>query len=157
MLSRRRFLVFLGSVGAAGVAGVTIGCGGGEADAMPEIRYGEEPCRHCGMIIDDPRFAAARMDHGERHFDDIGCLVENLVEEPAVEGVATWVHDFNTEAWVAGCDATYVHSTAVKTPMAYGVIAFARREDANAASISLPGDIIAWDALAATCVAGSAS
>lgn len=157
MLSRRRFLVLLGAVGAAGMAGVAIGCGADGVASLPEIRYGEEPCRHCGMIIDDPRFAAARMDRGERHFDDIGCLVNDLIETPGAVGAATWVHDYNTEAWVAGCDATYVHSTEVRTPMASGVIAFARREDANAASVALPGDMVSWDALAATCVAGGAS
>jgi copper chaperone NosL len=158
MLSRRQFIVLLGSTGAvaaAGVAGVSL-LGGTEAgDGLPVIRYGQESCVHCGMIIDDPRFAAARTDRGERHFDDIGCLAEDLVAFPAeAEDADLFVHDYGTEAWLAACDATYVRSTELRTPMASGVAAFAVREDANRASVDLNGDLFAFPSLTSFCVTG---
>ena len=80
-------LAFLVLTGSAGVAVAAVAAGlrllpdeGGTSDGFPLIRYGEENCLHCGMVIDDPRFAAAWTEPRgiERHFDDIGCAVADV-------------------------------------------------------------------------------
>jgi len=45
----------------------------------PKIRYGEETCDHCRMIISEDRFAAAyRLNSGlVKKFDDIGCAIQH--------------------------------------------------------------------------------
>ena len=43
----------------------------------PDIAYGKDPCANCGMLINDPRFAAAYVTRNgqARLFDDIGCMI----------------------------------------------------------------------------------
>ena len=52
-------------------------CGSATAGGPPEINYGRDICIECGMIIEDPRFAAAyRLADGSEHkFDDLGGLI----------------------------------------------------------------------------------
>lgn len=92
--------------------------------AWPEIEYGAAQCAHCGMPIDDPRYAAAwRRGREERHFDDIGCLVSAYREAAGEAGIDCFVNDFYTRSWIDARTATYVLSPAIRTPMAYGVFA----------------------------------
>jgi len=53
------------------------GCQKGQG--LPKIRYGEETCDHCRMIISEDRFAAAyRLNSGLiKKFDDIGCAIQH--------------------------------------------------------------------------------
>lgn len=91
----------------------------------PEIRYGEDICIECGMIIDDPRFAAAYVTTNEevRLFDDIGdMLAYDTKEQENVH--AFWVHDFVSEEWMHAAEASFVLQQDVITPMSWGVIAF---------------------------------
>lgn len=138
MTSRRRFLVLMGSAGvlAAGAAtGVSLLSNGDEAVAAePTISYGKEPCDHCGMIIDDRRFAAAWIEPKGRqsHFDDIGCMVASQREASPADGTRFFVQDYDTEAWLAADGAFYAMSTEFKSPMAFGIAAFADQHAAAA-------------------------
>src|SRR5690606_24886016 len=66
---------------AVAVAALTIvGCGSEPEDGLPEVRFGQAECAHCGMLVSDPRFAAAIVAEidGRRQdlaFDDIGDMV----------------------------------------------------------------------------------
>ena len=139
MVTRRRFLVLVGAGGgvAAAVATGVLALPGGDAseDGFPTIRYGAEACADCGMVIDDARYAAAWAPRGSarggRHFDDIGCLLNNLTKHPAPEGARFFVHDYQTEAWLPAAGATYLVSTAIRSPMAYGIAAAATHEAAE--------------------------
>ena len=137
MISRRKFIV-LSAVGAvaagAAVLGVLALPGEQRHSGLPSLRYGAERCAYCGMSIDDARFAAAWRDAegNEQHFDDIGCMV-NAGRKRDPGGDAEWfVHDFRDQSWLDAQSATYVISDAIKTPMAYGLIAFSRADDAKA-------------------------
>jgi copper chaperone NosL len=151
VLSRRRFLVLLGAAGvtaggiAAGVAALPDDNGGGKS-GPPNIRYGEDACDTCRMIIVDTRHAAAWRDGrgGVARFDDIGCMVTLLRNEDPGAAATLYVHDFDDESWLQARDATFVISPEIKSPMAYGIAAFATRRAAEAAAASYMGQVYDW-------------
>jgi copper chaperone NosL len=108
-------------------------CGGGpDLDEPPEIRYGEDVCDRCLMIINEARYAAAyvKSDGEARLFDDIGGMVASI--DVAAEDVAVfWVHDYDTEEWLKADEAFYVKSDDLVTPMGFGIVAFADRSRAE--------------------------
>lgn len=147
MLTRRQFLSLAGSAALASGAVLLTGCASGPVDleADPKVRLGEERCAFCTMSIDDARFAAAwRTPSGaEKHFDDIGCMVDAYRKDGPAEGTRFWVHDYRGAAWLKADSATYVVSSTIRTPMAYGVAAFASAADATAA-VPTARATIAW-------------
>ena len=129
---------------------VLTGCGGNEAAGPPEIRYGEDVCEQCQMIISEPRFAAAYVtEAGEfRRFDDIGEMY--LYAADRGERVRTfWVHDFHSESWLETESATFVHNPALSTPMGWGVAAFADEGEAEAYQAEEGGTLFSAAALQA--------
>lgn len=107
---------------------LVVSCSSGpNLDEPPEIRYGEDTCDRCQMIINEARYAAAYVmpDGQARRFDDIGGMVAYTQE--VVEDVAVfWVHDFDTEEWLKADEAFYVKGDHL-TPMGFGIIAFAEQ------------------------------
>lgn len=99
------------------------GCVKNEAGRIPPtIRYGEDLCAECRMIISEPKFAAALHDGREwKKFDDIGCL-EIYQDKGWMRGTA-WVHDYTTETWIEKDAAIILVSDEIRTPMGYGKIA----------------------------------
>lgn len=121
-----------------------------EASGPPDIRYGEDVCDRCNMLIDEPRFATAYATEAAevRRFDDVGCLFLHAQEER--ETVASyWVHDFNSEEWVAGEEATYVVNPELVTPMGWGIAAFASASDAEAYQAGEGGTVLSFSELQA--------
>jgi copper chaperone NosL len=103
-----------------------------DSSQPPEIFYGEDLCVECGMIISDPRFAAAyyTTDGKAKIFDDIGGMAVHHTEHQ--EQIAQfWVHDFDSEEWVKADQAYFVISDKVHSPMDYGIVAFAKETRAQ--------------------------
>ncbi|MFO0891223.1 MAG: nitrous oxide reductase accessory protein NosL [Isosphaeraceae bacterium] len=102
------------------------GCGGRDGTGPPSLRYGEETCAHCRMIISDDRFAAALVDEdrGALKFDDVGCLVlhEAGRERP---GASYWVRDHAGGGWLDARLATFVNGREVASPMGHDLAAMA--------------------------------
>lgn len=152
MVTRRRFLVLLGAAGAA-AGGVAIGVtalpsdSNGSASGPPAIRYGEDNCALCGMVIADPRHAAAWRDASGKaaRFDDIGCMVNKLRRDAPGTGTTFYVHDYNDESWVEAPDATFVIAPSIKGPMAYGLAAFDTAAEAEALARDHRGTVHDWD------------
>ncbi len=148
MLTRRRFLGLAGG-GAVLVAGAMsgVGCSTSTADpgTPPVLRYGQERCAYCTMSIDDARFASAWRTPGrtERHFDDIGCMVNAYRRESLPPETRLWVHDYTNEDWLDANEATFVVAPTIKTPMAYGVAAFATAAEA-ATTVPAAKATLAW-------------
>lgn len=119
-------------------------------EAPPRIRYGQDACAACGMIISEEAFAAAyKTESGNtRKFDDIGCLLKMLKEEAVLPSRA-WVHDYDSGSWVAAETASYVKSPETPSPMGYGLAAFATREEAEAFALKVKGRVLSFDALKA--------
>ncbi|MCK9485154.1 MAG: nitrous oxide reductase accessory protein NosL [Dehalococcoidia bacterium] len=152
MVTRRRFLILAGSAGAVGVAIVAVpALLEGEdldPDREPVVRYGEEACARCGMIIDDARFAAAwTTESGEVHFDDIGCLVLEAAERPAPGDARHWVNTYVEEAWAPVETATFVLSAEIRSPMAFGAAAAPDRDASDRLAQEMGGTVVAWHAL----------
>jgi copper chaperone NosL len=149
MIGRRKFIVLVsaGTLAAGGTVAVTaLLPGERQRSGSPVLRFGAEQCTYCGMIISDPQFAAAWREAGgrEQHFDDIGCMVNASRRRDPGAGTEWWVHDYGSSAWLAASEAAYAFSDSIKTPMAYGVAAFARAEDARSL-IRTSGTVRTWD------------
>ncbi|MDQ7029915.1 MAG: nitrous oxide reductase accessory protein NosL [Ardenticatenia bacterium] len=124
-------------------------CGSGSVvNGPPEVRYGEDVCDECRMIISDARFAAAYVTAGGdvRRFDDIGDMVVyfSRVHEDVV---AFWVHDYGTKVWLRAEEASFVRSSSVQTPMGHGLVAFASRGEAEAFVREHGGEIVEFGEL----------
>jgi len=115
----------------AGIITIASCSSGPDFDEPPDIRYGEDSCERCLMIINEARFAAAYVtDGGEtRRFDDIGGMVA-YIDEISEDVAVFWVHDFDTEGWLKAEEAFYVESQQ-QTPMGFGVIAFSDQQRAD--------------------------
>jgi copper chaperone NosL len=90
------------------------------AEGPQPIAYDREPCRHCRMLISEPRFAAQlETEDGEIwSFDDPGCLLSALaVESPRVR--ALWFHHLHEDRWLSGARVAFVETE--RTPMGYGL------------------------------------
>lgn len=111
----------------------------------PDIAYGKDPCVECGMIINDPRFAAAYVtrDGQARLFDDIGDMVVYYRKHPE-DVAAFYVHDYETRAWIDAPQAFFVHSPRIHSPMGFGLAAFSDRLRAEAFAQENGGEIRDW-------------
>ncbi|OUC08222.1 hypothetical protein RY27_10265, partial [Litorilinea aerophila] len=81
------------------LSGILSGCARVSAEpAPPEIRYGEDICQECKMIISDPRFAAGYAyepvpgRYQSLSFDDIGDMLAYAARHPAHVIVDWHVH-----------------------------------------------------------------
>ncbi|MGW8317946.1 MAG: nitrous oxide reductase accessory protein NosL [Candidatus Promineifilaceae bacterium] len=103
-----------------------------EVDTPPEIRYGEDTCDRCQMIINEARYASAYVtaDGQTRRFDDIGGMVA-FSDETGENVSAYWVHDYDSESWLKADQSLFVMSVQEPTPMGFGIVAFSSRERAE--------------------------
>ena len=115
------------------LAVLTVGCSA-TADGPPEIQVDRTACAHCTMLVSDERYAAAyETAAGEaRVFDDIGCLLQAVRNEPQPESLRFWFHDLQNGDWIRGDEAVFVKSDKFKTPMGGGIVAYRTSQDPNA-------------------------
>lgn len=121
-----------------------------DLDEPPEIRYGEDTCDRCLMIINEARYAAAFVtkDGETLLFDDIGGMALHE-QETGLDVSVYWVHDFDTEEWLKGDEAAYVMSMNQQTPMGFGIVAFTSQERAQAWAEENEGMVMTLDQLLA--------
>lgn len=119
----------------------------------PVIRYGEDRCAHCGMIISDARFVAGYLyEVGEGRyksviFDDIGDMVHYAGEQDSQTVRAWYVHDYTSEEWLDAAQAHYVVSEELHSPMGYGIAAHSTLAAAEALATEKNGDVFDWEGL----------
>ena len=152
-------LRFLVPIAAVLSVAVTSACGGASADGPPEIVEGRTECDECHMIIDDTRFAAAyRLPDGtERRFDDIGDMVTRGHRNGELGEADVYVFDYYTKDPLLAKDATFIVSSDVLTPMAWGVIALAAGDDVDALLNDVEGIAVDWPELKELAAAGEIS
>ncbi len=123
----------------------------GPSTGPPEIAYGRDLCVECGMIISEPRFAAAyRLPDGtEAKFDDLGGLLIHGHETGELDEATVWVHDYDTEEWIEAEAAFYVVTGTGATPMGYGIFSFADRATAERFAAEADGAVMTWEELTA--------
>jgi copper chaperone NosL len=129
-------------------------CAQGQAAlAPPVIRYGEDLCAECNMIISDARFASSYLYAlgNDRYqpvlFDDIGNMLNYAHKHPEQEVVAWYVHDYTSEAWLDATQAHYVISPAIHTPMGHGIAAHNSLAAAEQMAAEVQGNVLTWAAL----------
>lgn len=133
---------------ALAIAATLAGCSGAPIDGPPAIRYGEESCAQCGMLISDAAFAAALVapGHDAAKFDDIGCLLAYRAARAAPAG-QVWVHDMETGAWLDAEAAVFVRSQAIETSMGSGLAAVASEAAAVRLAERVRGEVVRFNQL----------
>ena len=132
---------------------ILAGCGGPKVtpETPPQIRYGEDVCVRCGMIINDERYAAGlvvetgpdRYEH--RIFDDIGGMFLYVEEETeALPIVRYFVHDYASLDWIDAQRASFVASQSVLTPMGFGLTAFENTTAAQSMAEIWGGQVLSF-------------
>lgn len=124
------------------------GCRAQVSDAPPSIRYGEEPCAQCRMLISEARYAAARVTaSGDvEKFDDIGCLLRYRTQHPSAER-RLWLHDYQTAVWLAASAAACVQGPSLATPMGSGIIALTTLSAAQDIAQTTRGHLVPCDTM----------
>ena len=102
-------------------------------------------CSFCRMSISERRYAAELIDNDGQafKFDDIGCMA-NFMKQKKNDGAmrGIFVMDFERRDWLRAADSFYVRSSALKTPMNGGVVAFKNESDAQAAAAKYQGTML---------------
>lgn len=109
-----------------------IGCS--EKTYEPKTINGEtDICKVCNMSIAHEDYAAQLIfTNGDYEvFDDLGCLMEFMMETEESEIGAAFIKDAEEDQWLHVKNATYIYSKDYWTPMNYGVLAFSSKEAAE--------------------------
>lgn len=106
-----------------------------EGHAPANTDFATDRCAECNMFVTSRQYAAQIVGSGAPlFFDDIGCLVQyerqGKVAPDAVH--ARYVRSVNTDAWLDVRKAIWVTTKDVRTPMGYGLHAFADQAAAQA-------------------------
>lgn len=113
----------------------------------PAVAYGRDTCDACGMIIGEPRFAAAifTMEGKTLKFDDAGEMFGYSERHPELKVRVWFVHDYNSQNWINGQTAFYLMTLDVKSPMGTGVAAFADKASAEASANRLGALVLTFE------------
>ena len=114
-----------------------------------EINPETDVCYMCNMSVTDVDYAAQVVLKNGDHvvFDDLGCLMEYVLEYGEEEIGAGFIRSTNSAKWLNIEEATYVYSKDYWTPMNYGVLAFGSKDEANQYISEEPGEIIPYEEL----------
>lgn len=111
---------------------IITGCG---KQAIEPVAINEQTdkCEICNMAVKDNPFATEIiLENGKALvFDDIGCMNKWMVENKDKKVDSLFVRDFQTSEWLEMDQATYVFDKSIKTPMAYNIISFENKKDAE--------------------------
>jgi copper chaperone NosL len=108
----------------------------------PEIVRDRTACSNCKMLISETHFAAAfRVGDVDQVFDDIGCMLEKLADDPSLKPQQLWARDQLTDSWITADNGYYAYSPELRTPMGFGYVAYANRSEAEAAAAKVSGKV----------------
>jgi len=114
------------------------------------IRFNEDECAYCQMIISDQRFGTELITNKGKiyKYDSIECLAAYLIEEKKGTNdlQSIWTIDFKfPEKFVNATDAWYLHSELLKSPMGLNLTSFTDKNSAENVKNVFPGDLIRWE------------
>ena len=124
-----------------------------EAPGPAALDTRNERCRFCHMAVSDVRTAGQIVAPGEEplFFDDLGCLASYLAaQKDTPRGVAVYVADHRTKAWVPAATAVYARVDGLDTPMASHLVAHADTESRRADGVAQGGADVSWGDLLAS-------
>ncbi|ASS76756.1 hypothetical protein CIG75_18630 [Tumebacillus algifaecis] len=109
------------------------GCGTKEVQPVA-VDEKVDKCAICNMLVKDDKFAVELVQENGKamKFDDIGCLFAWAAKNGTDQVQQQFVRDYNTDEWVKIEKAAYVFHKDIMTPMAYNVISFKEKADAEA-------------------------
>ncbi|WP_281067810.1 nitrous oxide reductase accessory protein NosL [Cohnella thailandensis] len=116
------------------VIGLTLLSGCGKSTYEPvAIDETVDKCPICNMAVADDQFATEIILKNKKalKFDDLGDLHVWKDQNGTDEIGEQFVRDYNTKEWVKLSDATYVYDKSIRTPMAFNVISFKEKKDAE--------------------------
>ncbi len=126
-----------------------VGCGKNQPQPFtPNAKT--DKCALCNMAVKNDHFATeVILENGKKlAFDDLGCMVKYMKQNKNKKAAVSYVRDYNTNKWVQLENATYVHDNdAAKTPMAYNVISFTAKDDAQKFIDNQKGKLYTYEAL----------
>ncbi|MDE0290997.1 MAG: nitrous oxide reductase accessory protein NosL [Candidatus Dadabacteria bacterium] len=120
-------------------------CGENNISGPVEIRYGQDMCERCKMIISEERFSAQLILNSRNiyKFDDIGEMILYASESKiSPETSEMYVKDFDTGKWLASDEAIYVTVENIKTPMDFGIVALSDKKSADETASEYGGKVI---------------
>lgn len=126
-----------------------IGCGK-KTPAPVAIKEKTDKCALCNMAVKNNQFATELMLENGRTltFDDLGCMEKWMKQNKDKKQAISYVRDYHSAKWVQLEKAIYVHANqAVKTPMAYNVISFATKQDAEKFINENSGKLLSYEDL----------
>jgi copper chaperone NosL len=106
--------------------GLVLSACSGEPETGPvEVRWDQNNCERCRMMLSDRNFAAQiryfpeAKKSGVVKFDDIGCATLWLKDQPWKDDPKTqiWVADHRSSEWIDARQATYIRKK--NSPMGY--------------------------------------
>lgn len=123
---------------------------GNEAYEPRDINAETDVCKICNMSVTSVDYAAQAVLKNKDTvvFDDLGCLMAYIEGNGDKEIGAAYIRDTNSSKWLNIKEASYVYSADYWTPMNYGVLAFATKEEAESYVKEQPGKMLVYGDLA---------
>ncbi|WP_416826603.1 nitrous oxide reductase accessory protein NosL [Ectobacillus polymachus] len=127
---------------------ITTACGKQEVKPTA-VDEKNDKCANCNMAVMNDQFATeVILENGKTmKFDDIGCMYKWLNKNNGEKIQAKFVRDYNSKEWVSSDKATYVYDASIKTPMAYNVISFQNKNDAESYLKTNKGQLLTYQDL----------
>lgn len=130
-------------------ASYTAMAGGAKEKPGPVAIPAECYCTECGMQFrPDSLFASELIlkDGKAVFFCDLGDMMLYIESKGMAKAAAVYVKDYISGSWTDGRNAFYLTEAKVRTPMAYGILAFKDRKAAEKFRASSGGgDIFTFD------------
>ncbi|MGU3371872.1 nitrous oxide reductase accessory protein NosL [Bacillus mycoides] len=125
-----------------------VGCGKKELTAVA-INEKNDKCDICQIGVIDNQFATEIiLESGKAlKFDDIGCMYKWMEINSGEKTKEKFVRDYDSKDWVSLEDATYVYDKTITTPMAYNVISFKNKKDAESFVSNYKGKVLSYKEL----------
>ncbi|MBE3552315.1 MAG: nitrous oxide reductase accessory protein NosL [Kyrpidia tusciae] len=134
----KRMIGMLAATAALSLA--VAGCGK-QAAQPAAIDPAVDKCAVCHMTVKDDHFATEIIlaDGQALKFDDLGCMNKWTQQNGTSQVAQRFVRDYNSSQWLKFEDATYVYDPNIVTPMAYNVVSFQNKADAENFLKQYPG------------------
>jgi copper chaperone NosL len=127
---------------------IIAGCGKQEYKPVA-IKEKTDKCEICHMAVKNNQFATEIiLENGKSMvFDDIGCMYKWMKENKDKKIANSFVKDYESKDWIDPEKASYVYDKPIKTPMAYNVISFSAKKDAQTFIDKNGGSILTYENL----------
>lgn len=108
------------------------GCGKNEYKPVA-INEKTDKCAICNMQVKNNQFdSEIILENGKSIvFDDIGCMYKWMKENSDKKIANSYVKDYQTKKWIELEKASFVYDKPIRTPMAYNVLSFTNKKDAQ--------------------------